>query len=357
MTEAILLVGGLGTRLRPLTVHVPKPVLPVGGVPFLAHQIAKAHEVGVDHIVLACGFRPDVMREVLGDGSAWGVSITYVAEDEPLGTGGAIRNAANALRSASGDPVVVLNGDVLSGHNLAGQLKAHTERGADVTLHLVQVDDARAFGCVPTDDTGRVTAFLEKMPEPVSNQINAGCYIFQREVIDGIAEGRPVSVERETFPGLLADGRLLMGYVDNAYWIDIGTPAAYVRASADFVLGRVDTPARLGEPGEILVLDGADIADDAVVGGGTTVGRGVRVQSSATVEGSVLLNDAVVGTGAVVRASVIGVAARIGAGSMLDGVVIGDRAVVGEHNELRAGARVWCDSVIGDRVIRFSSDC
>lgn len=230
--EAILLVGGQGTRLRPLTLSTPKPLLPTAGVPFLAHQLAKARAYGVRRVVFATSYRASMFGEAFGDGSGFGLEIVYMTEDTPLGTGGAIRNAARALTCPPDAPVLVLNGDILSGHDIAEQVDLHVSRGAAVTLHLTEVDDPSRFGCVPTDDDGRVSAFLEKTPNPVTNRINAGCYVFQRSVIDAIPEGQVVSVERETFPGLIAAGELVLGYADTSYWLDVGTPAAFVQGSA-----------------------------------------------------------------------------------------------------------------------------
>ena len=199
----MILVGGLGTRLRPLTLSAPKPMLPTAGVPFLTHLVTRLRDAGMRHIVLGTSYRAEVFEEHFGDGSALGVALEYVVETEPLGTGGGIRNVAGKLRA---DTVMVLNGDNLVGVDLAKLLARHHERDADVTLALTRVADPRAYGCVPTDEAGRVTAFLEKSPDPVTDQINAGLYVFRREVIDSIPEGVPVSVERDTFPGLLRGG-------------------------------------------------------------------------------------------------------------------------------------------------------
>jgi mannose-1-phosphate guanylyltransferase len=324
--EAILLVGGLGTRLRPLTDHRPKPMLPVAGVPLVVHQIARARAAGVHHVVLATSYRAAEFSDALGDGSALGVRIDYAEEDEPLGTGGAIRHAAALFDQAHDEPVLVFNGDIIDGHDIVGQVAAHRAVDADVTLYLTRVDDARAYGCVPTDGAGRVTAFLEKMPEPVSDQINAGCYVFRRSVIDSIPAGRPVSVERETFPALLDAGRTVLGVVDDAYWRDLGTPEAYVQGSADVVLGRVDAPARPGPAGAAIVLGDARVAADAVVSGGSAVSAGCVIEAGATVDGSVVLDGAVVGERAVIRASAIGRHACIGAGVVLEGAVVADGA-------------------------------
>ncbi len=359
MTEAILLVGGKGTRLRPLTVNTPKPMVPAAGVPFLTHQLARARAAGVDHIVLATSYLAEVFEPYFGDGSALGLSLEYVTEHEPLGTGGAIRNVASRLRSGPDEPVLIFNGDILTGLDIRALVDTHDASGADVSLHLTRVDDPRAFGLVPTDATGRVTAFLEKPQTPeeiVTDQINAGAYVFRRSVIDEIPQGRPVSVERETFPGLLARGAHLQGMVDSTYWLDLGTPQAFVRGSADLVLGRAPSPAVPGRCGDRLVLPTARVAPDAKLTGGTVVGRGAVVGEGARIVGSTILSDAVIDPGAVITDSLVGVGAHIGARTVLEGAVVGDGAVVGPDNELCAGARVWCDAILPAASIRFTSD-
>jgi mannose-1-phosphate guanylyltransferase len=354
--EAILLVGGQGTRLRPLTIATPKPLLPTAGVPFLAHQLAKARASGVERIVFATSYRAEMFAECFGSGGDYGLELEYVTEVEPLGTGGGIRNAAAHLRSGPDDPVVILNGDILSGHDIASQLAAHEKNEAAVTLHLTEVDDPSRFGCVPTDDEGRVTAFLEKTPNPVTNRINAGCYIFRRSVIDTIPAGEVVSVERATFPELIAAGQTVIGYVDASYWLDVGTPSAFVRGSADLVLGLLDSPATPAHEDGRLVLDGAEVAAGAVVADGSVVGAGAVVEGGARVSGSVLLDGSVVGAGATVTDSVVGRGARIGSGVTLTGTVIGDDAVVEPGNELRDGLRLWPGVTLPPTAVRFSTD-
>ncbi|MEU7137533.1 NDP-sugar synthase [Streptomyces sp. NPDC046261] len=358
MTEAVLLVGGKGTRLQPLTIHTPKPMVPAAGVPFLAHQLARARAAGVHHVVLATSYLAEVFEPYFGDGSAHGIRLTYVHEEEPLGTGGAIRHAAGALTARPGEPVLVLNGDILTGLDIRGLLRHHERAQADVTLHLTRVADPRAFGLVPTDADGRVLAFTEKPRRPeeiVTDQINAGCYVFRREIIDTIPAGRPVSVERETFPALLAGRALLHGVVDASYWLDLGRPASFVQASADLVRGIVRSPAVPGEPGEYLVLPGAHVESGARLGGGTVVGAGAHVAAGADVEGSVVLDGARIEAGARVRASMVGTGARVGPRTVLDGAVIGDHSEIGADNELREGARIWCGTAIPDAAIRFSA--
>ncbi|MFI1973041.1 mannose-1-phosphate guanylyltransferase [Streptomyces cinnamoneus] len=358
MTEAVLLVGGKGTRLQPLTINTPKPMVPAAGVPFIAHQLARARAAGVDHVVLATSYLAEVFEPYFGDGSAHGLRLTYVHESEPLGTGGAIRHAARALAARPGEPVLVFNGDILTGLDIRGLLRRHERVQADVTLHLTRVADPRAFGLVPTDGDGRVLAFTEKPRRPeeiVTDQVNAGCYVFRREVIDAIPAGRPVSVERESFPALLDADALLHGVVDASYWLDLGRPASFVQASADLVRGIVHSPAVPGDPGEYLVLPGAHVEGGARLGGGTVVGAGARVAAGAVVEGSVVLDGARVEAGARVTASMIGSAARVGPRTVIDCAVIGDRAEIGADNELREGARIWCGTAIPDAAIRFSA--
>ncbi|MFD5098672.1 mannose-1-phosphate guanylyltransferase [Streptomyces albidochromogenes] len=359
MTEAILLVGGKGTRLRPLTVHTPKPMVPAAGVPFLTHQLARARAAGVEHIVLATSYLAEVFEPYFGDGSALGLHLEYVTEEEPLGTGGAIRNVASRLHSSADDPVLIFNGDILTGLDIGALVSTHTTSGADVSLHLTRVEDPRAFGLVPTDPTGRVTAFLEKPQTPeeiVTDQINAGAYVFRRSVIDTIPAGRPVSVERETFPDLLSSGAHLQGMVDSTYWLDLGTPQAFVRGSADLVLGRAPSPAVPGRCGDRLVLPTASVATDAKLTGGTVVGEGATVGEGARVDGSAILAGAVIEAGAVITDSLIGAGARIGARTLVSGAVVGDGATVGADNELREGVRVWCGATLPDASLRFSSD-
>ncbi|MDQ1714850.1 MAG: mannose-phosphate guanylyltransferase, partial [Frankiaceae bacterium] len=175
--DAIVLVGGQGSRLRPLTETTPKPMLPVAGVPFLTHLLLRARDAGIDHVVLSTSYKAEVFEDHFGDGSSLGIELEYVQETEPLGTGGGIRNVVSCLRAAPHEPVVIFNGDVLTGHDIAGQVDAHVSSAAAVTLYLTEVDDPRRFGIVPTDDDGRVTGFLEKSEHPVTNRINAGCYV------------------------------------------------------------------------------------------------------------------------------------------------------------------------------------
>jgi len=329
-------------------------MLPTAGVPFTAHQLARAKAAGIDHVILATSYKAEVFEAYFGDGSAFGIELEYVTETEPMGTGGAIRNVADRLRGAD---VVIINGDVLDGHDIAAQVDLHRRSGAAVTLYLSRVEDPRAFGCVPVDADGCVQAFLEKMPEPIADTINAGCYVFSTEVLlSAIPAGAVVSVERETFPQLLAGGHKLQGYLDDSYWLDLGTPAAFVRGSCDLVLGRVASPALPGPVGERLLLAGSAVEPGAVVDGGSTIGAGAAVAAGAAVHGSVVFDGATISSGAVVTASVVGRDAVVGEGTVLTGAVIGDGANIGPGNELLSGARVFPGAIIAAGSIRFSSD-
>ncbi|WP_280402469.1 NDP-sugar synthase [Nocardia carnea] len=351
--DAVILVGGKGTRLRPLTLSAPKPMLPTAGVPFLTHLLSRIAAAGLTHVVLGTSYKAEVFEDHFGDGADLGLQIEYVTETEPLGTGGGIRNVLPRLTA---DNVMVFNGDVLGGTDLRAILETHETTRADVTLHLVRVSDPRAFGCVPTDADGRVTAFLEKTQDPPTDQINAGCYVFRREYIEKIPSGRPVSVEREVFPALLTEGARVQGHVDTSYWRDMGTPEDFVRGSADLVRGIAPSPVLPGQRGESLVHEGAGVAPGALLIGGTVVGRGAEVGAGARLDGAILFDGAKVEAGATVERSIIGFGARIGPRALIRDGVIGDGANIGARCELLRGARVWPGVEIPDGGIRYSTD-
>lgn len=352
--DAVVLVGGKGTRLRPLTLSAPKPMLPTAGLPFLTHLLSRIAAAGIEHVILGTSYKPAVFEAEFGDGSALGLQIEYVTEEHPLGTGGGIANVAGKLRN---DTAMVFNGDVLSGADLAQLLDFHRSNRADVTLQLVRVGDPRAFGCVPTNEEDRVVAFLEKTEDPPTDQINAGCYVFERNVIDRIPQGREVSVERKVFPALLADGDCkIYGYVDASYWRDMGTPEDFVRGSADLVRGIAPSPALRGHRGEQLVHDGAAVSPGALLIGGTVVGRGAEIGPGTRLDGAVIFDGVRVEAGCVIERSIIGFGARIGPRALIRDGVIGDGADIGARCELLSGARVWPGVFLPDGGIRYSSD-
>jgi len=311
-TSAILLVGGMGTRLHPLTLKTPKPMLQVAGVPFTEHQIRKAADAGITEIILATSYKSELFEPYFGDGERFGIKIKYAVEKSALGTGGGIRNAANLL--ADCDQVVIFNGDVLSGHDLAAQLAFHKKNQADITLYLTQVEDARAYGCVELLENKQIKSFLEKMENPISNLINAGCYIFNRQIIDQIPQNKVVSVERDTFPNLLANNAKVFGYLDNSYWLDIGTPAALVKASADLITGAITSSATPNHTGDNLISPSAQIGSGCVINNGSVIESEVVVESNCQITGSIVGSGAKIGGNCKIIDSIIAPGAQIEAG-------------------------------------------
>ncbi len=324
VTKGILLVGGKGTRLAPLTNNTPKPMLRVAGKPVTEHQIIKARNSGITELVLATSYLAEVFEPYFGDGSEFGISITYAVEETPLGTGGAIANAASKLELAENDSVVIFNGDVLSGHNLDEQIALHEKSNSDVTLYLTKVQDPRAYGCVPIDQQGRVQSFLEKMENPIADTINAGCYIFRTRAIKQIPNGQVVSVERDTFPKLLAEGFNLFGYLDNNYWIDMGTPHSFIRASKDLILKPELSTATSGVVNNSLIASNAKIHPSARIGEGSTIGDGVLIDQNCIIYGSMISSQATIGAGSEIRDSYIASGKEIPPDSKLIGQIIGE---------------------------------
>ncbi len=318
--QAIVLVGGEGTRLRPLTNDVPKPALKLVDRPFLAYMIEWLAAHGVTEAVLACGFLPDVLREALGEETHSGVRLTYVTEPDRRGTAGAIRFAADSLGERLGDRFLALNGDVLTDLDLTALTRAHEQRGGRATIALHPVEDSAAYGLVSVDVEGSVTEFLEKTGEPVPGEINAGAYCLERSVLDLIPPGREVSIEREVFPRLIGDG--LGALRLDGYWMDVGVPERYLQASWDILEGRVETRVRPTAPG-LFVGPGAEVDPGATVGPRAVISPGCRVAPGAEVRDSVLLDGCEVGAGARVGDSVLGPGATVEPGAELRGAIVG----------------------------------
>ncbi|HET9028675.1 MAG TPA: NDP-sugar synthase [Candidatus Aquilonibacter sp.] len=358
--QAIVLVGGEGTRLRPLTYGTPKPMVPIMGVPFLARTMERLFAAGIRDVILPAGYMPEAITSYFGDGSQLGMNITYVIEQTPLGTAGALKNVEEHIHG----PFFVLNGDVLTSLDLRAMMAEHEKRGGIGLLHLIRVEDPSAFGCVVHDADGRISAFVEKPPRETAptDEINAGTYLFEREILDLIPAGRPVSIERETFPQVIATGKGLFAYTTSDYWMDLGKPEQYLAAHGDILAGRMPMleiePGLTGEGAPVLRTvadlsfpvhaDGgvaidptAHVGPNVVLGRGVSIGRnatvrnsvlwdGVRVEEDASLEGSIVASDAVIGAGAVVPA----------------GAVIGHDAVVEAGRRLEAGARVGATAPI-----------
>jgi mannose-1-phosphate guanylyltransferase len=325
--QALVLAGGEGTRLRPLTLTVPKPVMPLAGRPFLSFMLDWLRGHGVDDVLLSCGFLAHAVEDVLGD-EYEGMQLRYVHEDSPLGTAGPMRLAADEGLLA--ERLLVLNGDVLTDMDLTAQLAFHEERGAKATLALIAVEDTSSYGVVPTNDDGSVIEFREKQPGPApTNRINAGAYVLEREVVDLIPSGRSVSFEREIFPALVGNG--LYGFHQEGYWIDIGTPERYLESTYDLLAGRVEStlPER-DETGSLIyepaLTAGAHIGPQSVLGQHCSVGVG------ATIDRSVLHQRVTVGAEATIQESVLGEGVRVG-----DGAQVGPNAMLGSGAIVEAG--------------------
>ena len=329
--QALVLAGGEGTRLRPLTLTVPKPIMPLAGRPFLAYMLDWLRRHGVDDVILSCGFMSDEVERMLGD-IYGGMRLRYVHEDEPLGTAGPVRLALDE-GVLEGDRLLVLNGDVLTDLDLTAELEQHDRAGARVTLALTPVEDTSSYGVVPTDDEGRVLEFLEKAEGPApTNRINAGAYVVDRSVVSGIPAGRAVSFEREVFPSLVGNG--LYGYLADGYWIDIGTPERYLEATWDLLAGRVESDLPERDESGSLVYEPC-ITAGSLIGPQSVVGRHSVVGAHAQVERSVLFEGVRVGERATIKESVLGARVHVG-----EGARIGPGAVIGDDERVEAGERV-----------------
>ncbi len=328
--KAVVLVGGVGSRLRPLTLTRPKQMLPIVHRPMIELVIEHLAQYGIEEAVLSMGYRPDAFIEAWPDGLCGGVKLHYAVEPEPLDTAGAIRFAARDAGIA--DRFLVINGDVLTDLDIAELIAFHDARGAEGTIALHRVDDPSAFGVVPTDADGRVLAFVEKPPaaEAPTDLINAGAYVLEASVLDRIAEGRKVSIERETFPAMVGDTSLFALAAD-VYWIDTGTPAQYLQAQIDLLDGLrgrhaegISAAARISPQATI---ERSVVGPDAVVGDRAIVRR------------SIILPGATIGEGAEVRESIVGAGARVEAGAVLDGFTVLGDATCAEAGERLHGVR------------------
>jgi mannose-1-phosphate guanylyltransferase len=365
--QALILVGGEGTRLRPLTSRVPKPVVPLAGRPFMSYMLEWLHGHGVDRAILSCGFLPDGVRAVLGDGSQWGVELTYVEEPSPLGTGGALKYAEDLLD----ERFFMLNGDILSDMDLTAQLAQHEATGARATLALIGVDDPSAYGLVRRREDRSVREFVEKpnLDEIDTHLINAGAYILERSVLADMAPaGTRISIERDVFPRLVDHG--LYGFEATGYWMDIGTPQRYLQATWDILEGevRTDVGRRVAEANGVLCEDehaaavhgpavigrGCQIAPTATVTGRTVLGDRVRLAHNTHVDSSVILDGAVVDHHTRVTRCIIGPGATIGDHCRLEETaMVGQDVRLGAGNTLTAGVRIFPGVDLPDGAIAF----
>lgn len=341
--QALVLAGGQGTRLRPLTQTTPKPVMPLAGRPFLTFTLDWLRRHGFGEAILSCGFMSDGVRAVLGDVHG-GMRLRYVVEDEPLGTAGPVRLAVD--EGLVEDRVLVLNGDVLTDMDLTAEIAQHERTGARCTLALVEVEDTSSYGVVPTDADGRVEAFLEKTDSEVpTNRVNAGSYVLERDVVEAmVAPGTAVSFEREVFPRLVGDG--LFGWPTDAYWIDIGTPERYLEATHDLLAGAVESPLPPRDETGSLIGDGC-LTSGAHIGPQTVLGAHCSVGSDSTVERSVLHDRVLVGADCHVREAVLSERVRVGAGARVEhGAVVGAGARIDPGAVVALGARIEPGAVV-----------
>jgi NDP-sugar pyrophosphorylase family protein len=349
--KAILLAGGKGTRLRPLTLHTPKPIVPIFNRPFLQYQLDLLKKIPeIDEVVLSLNYQPRRIEEMFGDGGESGLAIRYVVEPTPLGTAGAIRYAGESLRES----VVVFNGDVLTQVDLASVIALHRERRAKATIVLTPVDNPSAYGLVETDERGNVRRFLEK-PDPneiTCNTINAGIYVLEPDTFDLIPKDVPWSIERSTFPSLVERRETFVAHVDRGYWIDIGTPEKYMQVHRDILDGRYRAPfmtapaaacvspdARV-EAGAVVegpcfVDAGVVVKPGARIGPYSVVGRQCHIEESAVVERAIVWADTRISQEATVRGAIVGKHCHIGRNVVVgDGVVLGDKSVVTDYSRV-----------------------
>jgi len=386
--QAVILVGGEGTRLRPLTSTVPKPVVPLVDRPFISFMLEWLREHGIDDVIMSCGFLATSVRNVLGDGSGVGVRLRFVEEPDPRGTAGALKFAESMLD----ERFLMLNGDVLTDIDLSAQMAQHERTGARATLALVPVPDPTAYGLVHLAEDHSVTDFVEKpgsdqveggaagqrpasrggrdpINQSYTNMISAGAYVLEREVLELVPSDRNVSIEREVWPLLIGNG--LYGYPSQSYWLDIGTPARYLQGTFDIIEGNVRTAVRermgsdylaVSEGAEVrgrvippaVLESGVRIASDAHVGSLVVLGEGVSIGAGSTVERAVIWRGSEIGEGCTLRDCIVSAGCRVGAGTqILGGAVLGEGVTVGAENTIAHGARIFPGVTLPDGALKF----
>ncbi|HEY3758403.1 MAG TPA: NDP-sugar synthase [Solirubrobacteraceae bacterium] len=386
--QAVILVGGEGTRLRPLTSTIPKPVVPLVDRPFISYMLEWLRQHGIEDVIMSCGFLATSVRNVLGDGSALGIRLRFVEEPDPRGTAGALKFAESMLD----ERFLMLNGDVLTDIDLTAQIAQHERSGARATLALVPVADPSAYGLVHLAEDNSVSDFVEKPssdsieggaadrraasrggrgsgPQSYNNLISAGAYVLEREILELVPPDRNVSIEREVWPVLVGNG--LYGYASDSYWLDIGTPARYLKGTFDIIEGNVRTAVaeRLGSgylavdpdsqvEGRVIppaVLErGVHVAEGAQVGSLVVLGEGVSIGAGSTVERAVIMNGAEIGPGCTLRDCIVAAGARVGEGSQItDGAVLGEGVTLGAQNTVTRGARIFPGVTLPDGALKF----
>jgi mannose-1-phosphate guanylyltransferase len=365
--QAVILVGGEGTRLRPLTSTVPKPVVPLVDRPFISFMLEWLCAHGIDDVIMSCGFLATSVRNVLGDGSSYGIRLRFVEEPDPRGTAGALKFAEPMLDKR----FLMLNGDVLTDIDLTEQIAQHERTGATATLALVPVEDPSAYGLVCLDDKRSVTDFIEK-PSADSietNLISAGAYVLERRILELVPPGRNVSIEREVWPRLIGAG--LYGFPSESYWLDIGTPERYLQGTFDILEGNVHTAVRerlgdsylsVSEDAQVLgraippavIESGAIVAETAHVGSLVVLGHDVKIGAGCVIERAVILNGSEIGENCTLRDCIVAAGCRVGAGTHIqEGAVLGEGVTVGAENAIAGGARIFPGVTLPDGAIKF----
>ncbi|ABU59333.1 nucleotidyltransferase family protein [Roseiflexus castenholzii] len=369
--KAVILVGGLGTRLRPLTCNTPKPMIPLVNQPFIVHVLENLRNQGIDEVILCVQYLADRFREALGDGSVLGLKIHVIEEPEPLGTAGAVKNVEHMLDGST----FVFNGDVLTDLDLRAMLAFHRERGSKLTIALTPVEDPTAYGLVEMDETGHIRRFMEKprVDEITSNLINAGTYIIEPELFRYVPPKQHYMFERGLFPVVLQTRDPMYGYPSPAYWTDIGTPSAYLEVHHDILVGKVryrfhgkeignrvwlvgdaDIHPRAQVIGPVVIGPGVKIGAGAQIIGPTVIGAGCVIGAQARIEGAVLWENNQIAEGVALRSCVVGSHNQIGARTHItDGAVVGDSCIIEADNRLERGIRIWPETHLKERSISF----
>jgi len=358
--KAVILSGGLGTRLRPLTINKPKTMVPVLNIPFLEYVIRRLRQHNVSEVVLALNYLPQTIKDYFGSGSRFGIKLNYIIEESPLGTAGAVKNAERFLNES----FLVLNGDIFTDLDLTAMMDFHSLKKAKVTIALTPVDDPTSYGLVETDAHGRVTRFLEKpsWSQVTTNMINAGTYILEPEVLSSIPPQTRFSFEREVFPPLLEQGEPIYAYPSDCYWMDIGTPEKYTQLNKDLLNGRSnqyhsDTQIVTGEQdnihqtaqitGSVVLGDNCTIGQKTKLSGPVVIDSDCRISEGAIVEDSIIWSAVDIEAGATIRRSIIAKNCLLGAGSVVEDSILGDNVTVADGYKLEPNSRIQPGTRVG----------
>lgn len=363
--KAVILAGGEGTRLRPLTFLNPKPMLPLVNRPFMENFILWLKSHKIEDIIFSTGYLPEIFINYFGDGSRFGVKITCVKEKKPLGTCGGVKNVEKYLDN---NRFMVFNGDILSSLDLTGMMAFHKEKKADITISLTPVEDPTSYGLVPIDNESRVMQFLEKpdKDETVTNLVNAGTYVIEPHIMELVPEGKKYSFERELFPGVLDEGYRIFGYVSDSYWLDVGTPKKYLMAHRDILNKKINFkfPGKeamediyIGKgtkyfkknfiSGPSVIGEKTEIEENARIMPLTVIGDSCHVSEGTEISGSVIFNNCKIGKNCFIRKSVISNNVEIGDNVIIDGYsVVGDNSRIGKNNILKSGIKININSTV-----------